>query len=293
LPWGPGGNRGQGAIEYILLLLVVVGIIVGLLLQFNQAFATYTKALLGDYVICLLENGELPGLGLDDNGQSQCSQTPLAFSASAANGAGGSSGSGGNSASGGSSSSGSNGGGTSGSSGGSGAKKNSAGGSGSGSSASSGRAGDIHRTGDSFLQSSGGRQRRVALAGAEGDPESTSSTGKLEMGKGGGRGRGENKSGTDKGGRVVAMSSRFDTSSLDDRDQGKRVALGPTEERDLKPRRLRVEPSAKKTAAAQDEDSRFSLGDLFRYIIIAAIVIVLVIFIGGQALQASKSMEKG
>ena len=40
------------------------------------------------------------------------------------------------------------------------------------------------------------------------------------------------------------------------------------------------------------EDEPFSLGNIFRILFIVAIVVVLVLLIGGQALQLSKSWEK-
>ncbi|MNL36311.1 hypothetical protein D3C87_1583850 [compost metagenome] len=40
------------------------------------------------------------------------------------------------------------------------------------------------------------------------------------------------------------------------------------------------------------EESGFTIGNFIRIIFIAALVIALVIFIGGQALQMSKSFEK-
>lgn len=56
-------QRGQGTVEYILLLVVSVGIILGGILQLNRAFATWANNYFGDYLSCLLETGELPSLG--------------------------------------------------------------------------------------------------------------------------------------------------------------------------------------------------------------------------------------
>ena len=54
-------QSGQAVIEYVLVLVIVVSILTGILFQFSSAFRTYTKALFGDYISCLLEAGELPG----------------------------------------------------------------------------------------------------------------------------------------------------------------------------------------------------------------------------------------
>ncbi|MNJ91138.1 hypothetical protein D3C87_87830 [compost metagenome] len=49
-------------------------------------------------------------------------------------------------------------------------------------------------------------------------------------------------------------------------------------------------PEAK--AEVGEEEKAFTIGNFIRYLFIAAIIIALVIFIGGQALQMSKSFEK-
>lgn len=56
-------QKGQGAVEYILVLFVVVMVICGFLWQFNDAFSKWGKNYFGNYIACLLEYGELPGLG--------------------------------------------------------------------------------------------------------------------------------------------------------------------------------------------------------------------------------------
>ena len=45
------------------------------------------------------------------------------------------------------------------------------------------------------------------------------------------------------------------------------------------------------TAELKDLDEGLDFSDYFRYLIMAAIIIVLIVFLGGQALQLSKSME--
>lgn len=65
-----GGSRlsdqsGQAVLEYILVLVVIVGIILGVMYQFNDAFKKYVQSYFGEYVACLLETGEMPSLGGD------------------------------------------------------------------------------------------------------------------------------------------------------------------------------------------------------------------------------------
>lgn len=56
-------DSGQAIIEYILVLVVTLGIILGVMYQFNNAFKKYVQSYFGEYVACLLETGELPTLG--------------------------------------------------------------------------------------------------------------------------------------------------------------------------------------------------------------------------------------
>jgi hypothetical protein len=60
-------NRGQAVVEYVLLLVVTVSILLALIYQIFRPFQSFVKAYMGDYVSCLLETGELPGLGNKDS----------------------------------------------------------------------------------------------------------------------------------------------------------------------------------------------------------------------------------
>lgn len=56
-------QSGQAATEYLLILVVSAGIILGVVYQFNTAFQSFAKNYFGEYLSCLLETGELPALG--------------------------------------------------------------------------------------------------------------------------------------------------------------------------------------------------------------------------------------
>lgn len=59
-------NRGQGTIEYILILIITVAILIGLGSQFYKPFGRFLENYMGEYLQCLLETGELPALGVED-----------------------------------------------------------------------------------------------------------------------------------------------------------------------------------------------------------------------------------
>ncbi len=53
--------------EYVLILVVTVSILLALIYQVFRPFQSFVKGYMGDYVACLLETGELPSLGNSDS----------------------------------------------------------------------------------------------------------------------------------------------------------------------------------------------------------------------------------
>ena len=54
---------------------------------------------------------------------------------------------------------------------------------------------------------------------------------------------------------------------------------------------IKLKPNAFKRASTASGDTSFTVGNFIRIIIIAAIIIALVMFLGGQVLSITKSME--
>ena len=73
-------QSGQAVIEYLLILLIIVGIVIGLMTQFHGAFRDYVDNYFGEYLACLLETGELPSLGGNTPGVCNTSFQPFTFS---------------------------------------------------------------------------------------------------------------------------------------------------------------------------------------------------------------------
>lgn len=61
-------TNGQAAIEYILLLVIIVSLIMGAKTAFSNV-DKFINHYIGDYVVCLMEYGELPSLGVSDSTQ--------------------------------------------------------------------------------------------------------------------------------------------------------------------------------------------------------------------------------
>lgn len=53
-------------VEYVLVLVVTISILLALVYQIFKPFQSFVKSYMGDYVQCLLETGELPGLGNEE-----------------------------------------------------------------------------------------------------------------------------------------------------------------------------------------------------------------------------------
>lgn len=61
-------QSGQAVVEYILLLIVIVSLVIGAAKAFGN-LNSFMNAYIGDYIVCLMEYGELPSLGVSDSKQ--------------------------------------------------------------------------------------------------------------------------------------------------------------------------------------------------------------------------------
>lgn len=299
------GQEGQGVIEYILLMVIVIGVVISLLAQFNRSIGDYIRSYYGDYISCLLETGELPTIGSTAtvNGICDAQFQPFTFatgrpSNSTANRGGSSSGGGG---SGGGNSSSPDGSGNTNSNNASNPTKNR-----NNNKASSGanEAGSVNRVFRSGGGGSGGgrsnlgssvrsnlRPQSVALSQADEDgsrqPKGGVRTDSLTAVEGanafGGRGSA--------GGRTQYVNL-----GKEDSNEGRTIARlksVPASEEAVNSelRRVPLNEAKKSKAKNSDVDLSLSVGDYLRYLIIAILVITLLFFVGGQVRQVLKSLE--
>lgn len=267
-------QSGQAIVEYILVLLVVVSILLGVMWQFNDGFRKFTTSYFGDYLACLLELGELPALGGTASGE--CNYESFALGDSPESGVGG-------------------------------------GGDGSGS--------DDDKSGDSDRSSSSGDSASSDSSGSGGGgSRAAESSGRF----------GSNYSGSSQSGRpaaVVIGTAKDDTYTGSTEASNARVSkisgrssstiqlvdqsggvIDPFENRKVKSAPVAIAKDSRgdvakakkqrvdivrKTASKdiKDEDSKIGFGDFLRWLLIAAIIIAIVFFLGGQALQIGKSWE--
>jgi hypothetical protein len=304
--------KGQAVIEYILLLVISISIILGAFYQFSDAFRNFSAKLFGNYLECLIDSGELPGSG----GPCSAEYKPFDISKGSplvppgSGGPGGSSGGKPGGTSGGSSggSSGNSDGGKYGS-----GRNGSNGGRNNSSTVSSGRSGLSEKSASSSIPagtSDGGQGAGYGGVNRSSDFKGLNS-------KSGKRGEtvaisDEEKSESEKsskGYRSYNTSATGASTSARDQFLG-RLRYIPTDkesqpltEKDAKiivtendkqtgGRKVPLAERNRKPAQTLDSDTGFSLPNFIRYLLIAAIFIIIVFFIGGQAFAFKKGQEK-
>ncbi len=267
-------ESGQAVIEYVLVMMVSVAIVLGALYQLNDAFRIWADSYFGDYLACLLETGELPAL---DGGGGTCgasySDFKLDKGRQLVNGGDGSS-----------SSSGENG-----------------GNGGSGNSAASGAAARAAANGQSNIISMG--NSRSSFRGSTRFSARSSAGGDEDSKKGGDSDTGSfgatNLSGYQQG-RVIRIPLRQSEqiargrrgSDDDDKKDKTKIKVAATVQGAAQQRRAELMRIERKIASGKaPEIEEFTFGNFLRYIIIAAIIIAILFFIGGQAMQVSKSLD--
>lgn len=271
-------NKGQAAIEYILVFVIVVGLILAISIKFFTPLQGFINDTMGTYVECLLETGELPALSSDDS-NSECNLGSLGvagqFGGQGKNGPGGKNGSNEKNAE--------------------GKDGNNNGSSSSESDSSSGSAGGAY---SGYAGSRGGLfGRRSTTRNAE----SSAKNGKtIEIALNDSSGGGFFKVNNSVGGYGSTRRSRpvitrelssAQQKQLKDKTRGGATKVIEGETPKQAPKKILVKPPPP-PKTFETEDEPISFGNYFRYFLIAAIIIIIILIIGGQAMQLSKSFEK-
>jgi hypothetical protein len=310
-------RSGQAVIEYVLLLVVIVGLLLGS----AKIFQTIDKGMqkyIGDYFVCLMEYGELPTLGIGDadlkkhvsGSGRKCDNQFEAFTFE--NGRPATAGGGGN---------------------GSGTNRSNSqnGSAGSGSGSDDGRGGSAGDSASNRNRNSDGSDSDGSSSGSDqaGRGRSGSSSRKPEVKRSdsgfgtldGGLGEEESKSkivdedgdsDSEKDRRkrrrpkktVVGYADEYRAiggkglQELDKQQRRRGNVRKPTstlikiadEEGISGPTRKTVTPPQRDVAAEiKDKDSGFSFGSLFKWLLIAGMVVAIIVFFGGQLLNYSNS----
>ncbi len=266
-------TRGQALTEYVLILVVVVALILGTVYQFNDAIRVWANNYFGEYVACLLETGELPALGAAVGAAGICEELYQPFSL--ADGRppipGGSVGTPNSSRD------------------GSGIgpvelsendSRNQRSGGGQDSSRDSRFSSSRNRS------SSGGTGPRPRTREGEGAKQSTGDTRATSYGQ-------SNPSTRRSGGEFMQrLDNRFAFSDEAEGIAGRRaIATTTPSAQQSSKSRTRINAKALNKGEGAADDEPFTFGDWLRILIIIALIIGIVVTLGGQFLQVGKSMD--
>lgn len=267
-------ESGQAIIEYTLILTVVVGIILGTLYQLNKGVKSWANNYFGDYLACLIESGELPILGGGSSGE--CSPLYKKFSLSPDG------------------EDGSNGGGSlAGTEDANNAKSD------AGKNSSNAKAGGAN--------SGSGGSSGFGSFGSNSNKRFRANRNKVKSGAGAGEKSGlgadgsaiANIEGYKNENRVVMIPMRRYESIrggvADEEDEKKekdKTKVSKPEARKIERHGpLMIHVDRKITRVEEPVIEEFTFGNIFRYIVIAAIIIAILLFVGGQVRQITKSLD--
>jgi hypothetical protein len=248
-------------VEYILVLVVVVGIALGVMYQLNTALKKYVQSYFGDYIACLLETGELPSLGGTSGANAEsCASLYEPFSLQNGRPLIASSGGSGNADGGGSDSS---------------SNRSSRGASGSRVTRSGSSLNAERDRGGQVAAGKIGNKSKKEYQGYDGGEDASASY-RANVQRGGPGSRIYTKLKNDA--KEPVLNKKIDLSGkLSGGRSGRKIAVDMDK---FKPK-----------AMVSDTSFGLSIGDYIRYLLILAIIVVIVIFFGGQLNQLRKSWD--
>lgn len=259
-------------VEYILVLVVVISVVLALIRIMYKPMDVFITTMMGDYLECLLQTGELPILGKDGAQTATC--TPPAYEPGVEGQLSDADGDG----------------------------QADQGGDNLNSDKS---VGNVSRRGgvQTFNRNRQGF-RQSAFSDANGNTagaDGSSAAGKtsvLPMGEGGGFYN--FAGGRHRGGRTtryIALTGELYEEVKKKQKRQNQTQSTPVprefETGMMKQKKREVAPPPPRPPEVDTEFNRFDVSKYLKYFLIAAIIIVILVLIGGQALQLSKSWEKG
>jgi len=262
----------------MLILVVVVGVALGIVYQFNDAFKIWANNYFGEYVACLLETGELPAIEGAPGSSGICDQMFKSFSLAEGRAPKGNGGNGGSKDSrdageergeGGSRNRGGGGNGSPGAEGGGG---------------SGGSFGRTRITSQNPGGSTGGGRGR-------GSKSNDTYTGSTAAGSYGQQSRASTQRGKQESRQLLSTKFAFEEGK---EDKETRRSISSSKAEAGKPptkSRLRINSKDLSKDRAPQADDSFTFGDWLRILIIIALIVGLVVTLGGQFLQIGKSNE--
>jgi hypothetical protein len=310
-------NRsGQAAVEYILLLVIIVSLVIGATKAFGK-MNDFMNRYIGEYVVCLMEYGELPNLGIADanlkkhlgSGGGSGRKCDQEFSGFTFESGRPPVGSGGNAAGSGSTSSGKN--------NNSGGKNSSGNANKDGSGKGSGKDGsDSASNSDGSDRDRGSGRKAAPYAKGQVIRSSTNTYGTGDAGESdqkikviddeeGGRGRKKDSSNYSRTSRIGNGSDRYRAitgtmaEEIEKRQPKKaepirrsvRALAGDDGNRFTPYKKVLPPREFKEKQMKEDDNSSFGFGYIIRWLMIAGMVLAIIVFFGGQIMNYSNSKD--
>lgn len=269
-------QKGQAVTEYILVLVVVVAIILGGMYQLNSAFQVWANNYFGEYLTCLLETGELPSIGGSPGDSGICNDffKPFNFAEGRPSNVPPITGEPGTPTD---------------------SKPETRGGgeNGGGARESVGARSRVGGSGSSFSRRSragGGSERSQNIGRMQ--KNRAKYTGSTESSVPGGAGSASSWRGDQRVQYVKIERSRVVDLKEDDEEANKGTSSVKKDGGSQEINSGRIKLNRRDVAKTQEvEDEPFTIGNFLRILIIAAIILALVVLLGGQALQISKGSD--
>ncbi len=301
-------QKGQGMIEYLLLLVITISMILLAMANLFRPMQKFMKDFMGTYVSCLLSSGELPGIrttnALKDS-EPKCNFSFAGGNATFPGGSGGT-GTGGTTDHNGTDPNKNN---TSGSNG-----KNKDGKDGKGTGGGSGNGSDSDgKNGKGGNGSYAGSRSRRSAFGSGSSSRRSSDSGGSDSDMAGGNGKHyvnnldkngndkyfktqqRNRYSSDRNGRGIAISglTEEDQKKIERKIQSTARSVPKNNEEFSVPGKKSVlkPPPPKQKILTEEKEEGIGIGGFLKYIIIAIILLLILILGGGQAFEMSKSME--
>lgn len=264
-------ESGQGALEYILLVLITMVIILGLVYEFNYKFKNFLDNYFGNYIACLLETGELPGTTggtCASEYQTISDQTGKQLLKFGNGGASSSSTSSSKTSS---------------------SSSNTPRATGEAISSNSGQTSNFNNSGGS---SSGGKALRSNVNGAAGKKDANAMGYQTLYGAGGAYDKNASTGGNS-GDKKYYMTVGDDADASNGKASVSKTDKKSNNNNALKPKRVTQDAFRKIANTGDVQETPFTFGDFIRWIIIGALILIIIIFFGGQLMQIMRSREKG
>ncbi len=261
-------ESGQAATEYILLLVVTVGLVLALVTQFFKPLQSFIDSYLGDYTACLLQTGELPSFGgestvaADEGCETKFAPGTLANGRPPLDSVGGSK---------------------------SGNGKNGSSSRGSGAAEGAGYAGSSSRGGSNRMFNSS----RGTKSGDAGGADASKTTEIAVEGGGAGSFFNTSSSGTIiiRRNKTVAVSGAQFSAEMKKKIEKKQAGarrVVATDGLSTPPKKIAIKKPERKIDSVVEEEE-FTIGNFMRMLFIIGIILAIVVFVGGQVLQMSKN----